>query len=570
MHHGDEAHKARLDRRTFVVAGAVGFCSLPGLSLLAADANGPIRLSRHRQLFFENRIIASSKGLNRVWHRPTKFAGNPVLRRARAWEGYGPNVYGSVMAGNNWVELGAHNRQERLFKMWYVCYVGGRPDYWACYATSRDGTRWDRPALNVVSDPRLPAGNNVVMLGSGLPHYRHCNTPSVLYRPEERDPQRRYAMLYWDTSASGRKPRFAGVCLAFSPDGIRWTNVADIPVFPGSDIVDSCYDPIGNRYLLYYKMWRVQGEVVASEGAGFKVGNVSYWIDFDATPLPGGRVRIRGSLVNLPARSPRAVQATVELGGDVAARVSRRQDAGYRVVCRAESQDLIHWSEARPVFELPQKGDPAGLSTYGMSVFPYEGLYLGLLRVFHNEREIDVELAYSNDERNWKRATERTAFIGRGPAKSHDAGMVFSANAPVAVGNELWFYYGAFTGHHAVAAAEQHASICLAKLRRDGFVSLDAGQEIGELTTVPFQLEGRALKVNAAAEKGELTVEVRDPHGQAKRGFTFADCTAFHGDAVTHEVTWRGGARIENLKGQMVQLVFRLRQGQVYAFQVAV
>jgi len=229
----------------------------------------------------------------------------------------------------------------------------------------------------------------------------------------------------------------------------------------------------------------------------------------------------------------------------------------------------MHWTRARLVFELPQKGDPATASTYGMSTFPYEGMYVGLLRVFHNEREIDLELAYSRDDRAWTRATPRIPFIGRGPGNSHDAGMVFSANAPVAVGNELWFYFGCFTGHHAVANEQQHCSISLAKLRRDGFVSLDAGKEAGELTTVPCRIDEPALRVNAAAREGEVIVEIRDQKGQAKRGFAFADCIPFRGDAVSHDFTWRGAATIDSLKGQAVQLVFRLRQARLYAFQVA-
>src|SRR5262249_42356966 len=141
----------------------------------------PVSLGHARQLFLDDRLIASSRGLRRVWHSAEKFAGNPVLRREKPWEGSGPYTYGTVL----------FDAQARTFKLWYNCYVGQRPDYWVCHATSADGIHWTRPALNVVSDPRLRPGNNVVLLGSGLPDYRQCLSPSVLYRPRERDPQRR-------------------------------------------------------------------------------------------------------------------------------------------------------------------------------------------------------------------------------------------------------------------------------------------------------------------------------------------------------------------------------------------
>lgn len=50
-------------------------------------------------------------------------------------------MYGSVL------------RDEGEFKLWYNCYVGGRPDYWACYAKSADGIHWERPGADFASDP---------------------------------------------------------------------------------------------------------------------------------------------------------------------------------------------------------------------------------------------------------------------------------------------------------------------------------------------------------------------------------------------------------------------------------
>src|SRR5205807_1270882 len=50
-----------------------------------------------RQLFLDDRLIVSSKGLRRVWHSAEKFTGNPVLRREKPWEGSGPYVYGTVL-----------------------------------------------------------------------------------------------------------------------------------------------------------------------------------------------------------------------------------------------------------------------------------------------------------------------------------------------------------------------------------------------------------------------------------------------------------------------------------------
>lgn len=513
-------------------------------TLTAAE---PLKVGRARQLFFDDSVVDSMQGLERHWHQPEK-ASVPVHTRERPWEGRGPYLYGTVL----------RDPPSGSFKVWYNCYVGGRPDYYACYATSRDGLHWERPACDAVRDPRLPEGNNVVMLGSGLADYRQCLSPSVLIRPDEPDPARRYAMLYWDINA-GRTVRFFGLCLAYSQDGIHWTNAPGNPVFDGaSDVTDACYDPVGRRYLLHYKMWRVEGEVVASKIPRGTAGRVTYWPTWDTIALDEGKVRFQGRLVDYTADDTNPMTAAVDFA---------REPVYRRVVARAESKDLIHWTNARLVFELPEKGDPPGLSTYGMPVFPYEGRYVGLLRVFHDEREIDLELVHSPDDRQWKRPNPGKPFLPLGPGGQFDSGMVFSSNAPVTVGDELWFYFGAFTGHHAVADENQSCAIGLARLRRDGFVSLAAGDDSGDFVSVPLRCEGDRLLINAAADRGNVSVEIRDEKGAPRPGFTFADCDEFRGDAVSHAVAWRGKPDLSRVQGQIVRLAFQMRRARLYAFQ---
>lgn len=519
---------------------------LPLAKCSAADPR-PVQVGNSRQLFLDDRLVASSTGLERTWHEPTK-AADPVMTKAHPWEGLGPYVYGTVL----------RDQASGQFKLWYNSYVGGRPDYFTCYATSQDGLHWERPACDAVQDPRLPPGNNAVLLGSGLPDYRQCVSPSVMFRPDEPDPARRYAMVYWDTNA-GSVVKFFGLCLAFSPDGIHWTNYTGNPVFEGaSDVVDAQYDPIGKRYLLHYKIWRVDGEVVASKLPRGTARNVSYWPIWDPEKLTGEEVRYQGRMIDFSLDDTSPIIGSVDFA---------REPTYRRVVARAESKDLIHWTNARLVADLPQAGDPPGLTTYGMSTFSYEGRFLGLLRVFHDGHEIDLELMASDDDLTWKRTTPRKPFIPLGAKGSFDAGMVVSANAPVVVGDELWFYYGAFKGHHEVAEADQACAIGLARLRRDGFASLAAGATAGELVTVPLQSEGSRLVINAAATAGELAVEIRNADGKPQAGFAFADCDKFQGDAVSHTVTWRGKRELEQFRGKPIQLAFRLKNARIFAFQ---
>jgi hypothetical protein len=312
---------------------------------------------------------------------------------------------------------------------------------------------------------------------------------------------------------------------------------------------------LGQRYLLHHKMWHVEGEVVNVEGVDFPVGRVSYWQGFNGPQQVDGKWRVWGGrVVDYSTPEPKYGFATVEYA---------EPPRFWRCVARAESPDGLHWGQAQVIFDLPQEGDPPGTSTYGLSGFPYEGMYVGLLRVMHDERTIDLQLVYSYDDLDWCRGHDRTPFIGLGPEGSYDSGMVFSSTVPVAVGEELWFYYGAMNHDHA---HEGNEVIALAKLRRDGFVSLDA-EDAGELVTKPVIFEGGRLILNLACEAdGYATVELLDEADQPLPGYAQSDADRLAGDSVSRIATWRGKSDVRSLAGKPVKLRLALRRAKLYAF----
>ena len=97
-------------------------------------------------------------------------------------------------------------------------------------------------------------------------------------------------------------------------------------------------------------------------------------------------------------------------------------------------------------------------------------------------------------------------------------------------------------------------------LRRDGFISLDAGDAEGTIETEPFKLSGSTLFVNVDAVKGELRVEVLD--GEAK---VVAQSEPLSGDLLREPVKWAEG-NIADFKDQTVSLRFMLRNGQFYSY----
>ena len=210
-----------------------------------------------------------------------------------------------------------------------------------------------------------------------------------------------------------------------------------------------------------------------------------------------------------------------------------------------------------------------------MPVFKYEDLYIGQLFAYHTPPEepqirfagtIDVQLAVSRDGVAWQRAGDRRPFIPNGPPGSIDAGEVYTARAPIIVGDELWFYYSAGASEHGITG--RSGPICLAKLRLDGFVSVDAGDETGTLVTKPFRCDGGRLSINAAARGGLVSVAVLDEAGLQHHGFSRQHCAPFDSDSVRHVVTWREKGSLDELRGRDIRLKFYLRSASLYSFVV--
>ena len=92
-----------------------------------------------------------------------------------------------------------------------------------------------------------------------------------------------------------------------------------------------------------------------------------------------------------------------------------------------------------------------------------------------------------------------------------------------------------------------NASTGLAVLRRDGFASMDAGEEEGILLTRPLKFRGKHLFINA--EKGRLYAEVCQEDGTPVPGFTRHDCLPISTDSTKHLVAWKDRDSLESLAG---------------------
>ena len=293
-----------------------------------------------------------------------------------------------------------------------------------------------------------------------------------------------------------------------------------------------------------------------------------------------------------------------------------KQEGPYgRSVYLTTSKDFEQWTEPELIFhadELDQelgrknieerladprtwkplpiyKVDPSvyNVDVYHMGVFRYEGLYIGTPALYHAIARVPnypntigfhlVQLVSSRDLKTWRRQGDRRAFIGSSPtgAGAYDVTQIIGPSYPLERGDELWFYYtglkyrGTFTyvgkypdGRNVLIPGLEAdtGAICLAVLRRDGFVSLDAGETEGTLLTKSFALPAGKLWVNLDAPEGDLRVEVLDAEGKV-RGVS----GRLKGDLKQAEVSWQSGD-ISGLSGHSVSLRFRVRQARFYSY----
>ncbi len=131
-------------------------------------------------------------------------------------------------------------------------------------------------------------------------------------------------------------------------------------------------------------------------------------------------------------------------------------------------------------------------------------------------------------------------------------------------GETLRVYYGAFDSTHGFQRGD--GAIGLATLRKDGFVSLDAGSEGGAVTTrLLLGLEGD-LRLNANADGGEIRVEVLDREGRVLPGYAKEECRPMTKDSVDFAIRWKARDGLPD-SSEPRRLRFLLTRASLFSFR---
>ena len=453
-------------------------------------------------LMVDDHDVLYRAGTRRVLNPPTRHANNPLIKPDKPWE-----------LQIAWTTV-FRNPKTGKYQLWYQSW-NTRPakdplSCVVCYAESDDGIHFTKPELDL-----FPFGDvkksNIVLAANGGHSYRYAN--SVLVDSHG------YKMAYFDWAKDDDGKEYPGLCVAFSPDGIRWTKHPKAPL-----------------------------------------SRISY-IDYE-TPVP---------TTQQAATQPWAVPMSMADAVDVMFDPRRKVFAWYgkmwldgprggmawkHAMGRSESADFIRWSDPELV-AAPDDLDPPGVEFHTSPVFFHEGLYICLNQMLDRataEGTVDVELMTSRDGLRWERNFRDKRFIARNEKReTFDSGCIFTNATPVMLDDEIRFYYG---GYHGGATGAEDLSglsgIGLVTLPRDRFAGVATlprsaqptlkvpAEHVGQITLRPIEFHaGDTITLNADAAAGELRVEILDARGRRMDGFTRDDAAPITGDSLRHAVKWK-------------------------------
>jgi len=379
-----------------------------------------------------------------------------------------------------------------------------------CYAQSTDGAHWTKPELGLF-DYRGSRANNIVLAGAAPSS--HNFSPFLDARPGVPDDQRFKAL--GGTSASG-------LIGWVSADGVGWRRLREEPVF------------------------RDQGWVFDSQ-------NVAFWSEHE------------NCYVLYYRRSPN----------------------GIRAIARTTSDDFLSWSAPVQMRYSDTGSERPSQHLYTSQTHPYfraPHIYVATAARFLPGRRVlsDEEAAAIGVHPRYFGDTSDSVLLTTRGGDLYDRSFLGALIKP-GIGARNWVSRTGYPALGVVASGEHEMSLYANQdygqptahlhrysLRLDGFASLSAPFEGGELLTRPLRFAGARLTINfATSAAGSIRVEMQDAAGQPLPGYALADSIETIGNEIERAVRWTSGADVAALAGRTVRLRFVMRDAKLFAMRFA-
>ena len=394
----------------------------------------------------------------------------------------------------------------------YRMYYRGLPDVEkstvavTCYAESTDGIHWSKPNLGLYEIHGARDNNVVLALDN---KYSRSFSPLLDTRPGV-PPERRFKAI---TGVEGK-----GLAAFVSADGIHW------------------------------KLWRK--EFIFTQGL-FDSHNVAFWSASEGQYVCYFRTWTGDGF------------------------------SGFRTISRTTSKDFLNWTD--PV--AMDFGDTPMEHLYTNGTQPYfraPHIYIALAKRFFPKKaalENSVSQALVDNPKHAIASSDSIFMSTRGSNRYDRTFMeafirpgdslldwVARDNTPalgLAEGNgrKLYLYR---MSHYAQSSAHLDRY----SLRLDGFVSVHAAYDGGELITKPFRFEGEELEINyESSAAGELRVELQDLEGNPIPGYGAKACIPIFGNEIERIVKWEDGSDVSALVGKPIRMRIVMSDADLYSFR---
>ena len=119
-----------------------------------------------------------------------------------------------------------------------------------------------------------------------------------------------------------------------------------------------------------------------------------------------------------------------------------------------------------------------------------------------------------------------------------------------------------------IEAGKRHPlqAIGCVRFRPDCYISLDAGNRAGRVTTKPLSASGSRLHVNVDAGDGELVISVLTENGRPVKGYERSQ--PIHGDHIAAEASF--DKPFADLAGRRIKLRFTLQHAKLFSYTISI
>ena len=458
------------------------------------------------ELFTDDYLIDRLQGARLKLHHPQP--AEVVLRLDQPWEVKAS--YSDRASGMGRTVF----KDGDTYRMYYVAM------FRMCYAESRDGVTWTKPALGLV-EVNGGRQNNLIGTEKGEMMHRPYHEPAALVFPDTRPgvpASQRFKALRPDQGYPHNL--WAWV----SGDGRKWRKLQDEPII--STRLRSAFD------------------------GGFSM----FW-------------------------SKAEQQYVIYL------RYAKQTAAGrIRSVARTTSKDFLNWTTPAPMtFGASGKVPPEHI--YMNNTTPYfrgPHIYVSLAARFMPGRQVltdEQAKAAGVPEGRWQDCSETVLMTTRGGThydRTFMEGFVRPGMGPL-----NWITRTNYALDGIVPTGPSEVSIYVNRhvghpswhirrytLRTDGFASVNARYEGGEMVTKPFPFVGKELAINySTGASGSIRVEIQDASGRPLPGHALDDSVEMAGDEIERVVRWKGGSDVSGPAGKRIRLRFVMKDADLYSLR---